>query len=115
MQQFVVNGLLWDLDPMEKFQNVDDWTMKNMIGLIPSFITTTTDNLVKEALRNYGFGGPEMGGTVNKEGIYSYPGDPDLFPIACCRLMNDKTIYIYEYAIVAFIGFNKKDVIYRFD
>jgi hypothetical protein len=83
-------------------------------GLIPSFFVTAFERLhvneqapsldnVAQAMDDiYRFGGfcYPLGGSVDPDGVYTYPQDPDLYPLLkmTCEGL---TLYVYEYGIVA--------------
>ena len=114
---FIVNDIMWHFDPHNKFHHLNKETIANSLGLIPMFFHDEMDDVVKEALEHYGFGGPPMtGGIIDDEGVYLYPGDPELYPLSK-GAVKDKIIYIYSYGIVAFVDVDTKGetVVYRFD
>ena len=108
---FTWNGIQWVLDPLNKFSiYIGDLTM--VCGIIPSFISFEAVDFVEEAVQRYGFGRNESHATV-KDGVLSYPGDPDLYPVACTTTTN-RSVYIYEYGLVAFIE-GETTVVLRMD
>ena len=113
---FIANEVQYAIDPLNKFTAIDPKQLVAACGLIPSFISPEADDVMEEALLQYGFSmGPMVGGEVDKEGVYRYPGDPGLYPITRCEV-GGKTIYIYEYGIIAFVdNFDGETVVYRFN
>ena len=112
---FIHNEIVWWVDPNKQFSHINPKTLAEGAGLIPTFINENADDIVEEALLQYGFGGPPMeGGTVADDGTYKYPQDPDLHPICKAELNNGETIYIYSYGIVAFVS-DERTIMYRFD
>ena len=113
---FISNEVQYAIDPLNKFTAIDPKQLVEACGLIPSFISPEADDVMEEALLQYGMSLGEMvGGEIDKEGVYSYPGDPDLYPITRCEV-GGKTIYIYEYGITAFVdNRNGESVVHRFD
>ena len=113
---FISNEVKYDIDPLDKFTNVAPEALVEACGFIPSFINPEADDVMEEALLQYGFSiGPMVGGKVDGIGIYKYPGDPDLYPITRC-VADNKTIYIYEYGIISFVdNEGGETVTYRFD
>jgi len=110
------NDISWVIDPNDKFRHENPNYLLQCLGIIPNFITNDTEDVIKEALLRYQFGGPEMkGGDVDKNGVYSYPGDPLLHPLASC-MAGGKYIYVYQYAIVSFVDIITNEArTYRFD
>jgi len=98
---------LLTLDPHSKFYHIDEISMSNMVGFIPSWLSDAThdDLSAQECLdRCYGFGLYESKeASITKEGIYQYEGDPDLFPLIKIE-RGDEIVYVYEYALVAIIN-----------
>lgn len=62
------------------------------------------EDLVKGLANSYGFGDlmPMTGGVVKEDGVYSFPQDPDLMPIATIE-REQETMYIYFYGIVSIV------------
>ena len=80
--------------------------MIGALGILPQWAAQAYDfdNNFKDALiHNYGcfYGGAMEGGTVDSEGVYSYPEDPDLYPLAVMTApyTTDK-VFFYEYSMV---------------
>lgn len=99
------------LDPNGFFKDKEVPT-ENLIeaaGIIPEWIfqgyLLGETDMYESINTRYGFPMCDMsGGTVNNsdEGIYKYPGDPELHPIV--RWENDKqVVFMYQYAIMSFI------------
>ena len=114
---FFANDIKYYVDPLKKFSGVSTPRLVEALGFIPGFIYSDVDDVVETALANYGYniGGPMVGGEIDKDGMYSYPGDPDLYPITRC-VADNKTIYIYEYGIISFVDNDGGETVtYRFD
>lgn len=114
---FEHNGIIWNLDPHNYFipkEGMKPQIVAQMLGLIPSFIEDNED-VINIALERYGMGGPQMtGGTIEK-GVYKYPEDPDLLPLATC-FAGGKMVLCYEYGIIAFVDVaTSESEVYRFD
>ena len=64
-----------------------------------------TEDLPSHMEACYGFGELHRleGGTINPDGTFSYPGDPDLSPIMKLSA-HGETFYVYPHAIVAFLS-----------
>ena len=103
------------MDPTGHFRNRDvskDKLLEAM-GLIPYFAVAAAAQLPKTAEKalelmdlEYGFGMGAMtgAGTVDEDGVYEYPEDPPLYPMAAFRFPeSDVTVYVYQYAMVAVV------------
>lgn len=112
---FVQNGIYWIVDPTSHFEGAPLDYLSGLIGIIPTFIFDDP-NVVDMAVDHYGMPStPISGGTFADNGVYSYPEDPDLFPVAAC-IAGGKKIFIYRYGLIAFIDlWPEATVMYRFD
>lgn len=108
-----------ETDPTDNFSDVEEGTLMEHMGLIPNFIVQALDrpdtSLAQGMLDAYGFGSvPMLGGIVKEDGVYSYPEDPDLYPMV--KLVTERgTIYVYQYGIVSILETSKTTVVYRMD
>ena len=94
-----------NFDPLEKYTELPNQVLNEMLGYIPSFLCyRTEDQTVKEALtKAYGFGElHEMTGGTIKDMVYRYPEDPELYPLAEMT-SRDTTVLQYQYGIVAIL------------
>ena len=110
-------------DPLKKYKGQP---LREAMGLIPYFIieaATRGPTGAREVLdymnEAYGFGGPEMtGGTIEEDGTYTYPEDPDLYPYAKFNLSGPEgsiaDVFVYPYAIVA-VRDDKETLLTRMD
>jgi hypothetical protein len=93
-------------DPLNKFRHVNPHMMNNLLGLIPYWINFLDERSFKDQVEEkYGFGPLHRwspAGKISEEGVYSSSGDPDLYPLAKW-VRGDETVYLYEYAIIAFV------------
>ena len=79
------------------------------LGYIPSILQQALalapihpqEDFLEAVNQSYGFPLYELGGTI-KNGIYEYPNDPSLEPIAA-YLIDGFTIFQYAYGIMAFM------------
>ena len=114
-------------DPLKRFPNATKQALVEACGLIPYFVleaaTVAPEGAagVLEAMNNaYGFaiGINLTGGTVSDEGVYRYPEDPDLYPIARFDVDGPEgaiaSVFIYQCAIVA-VRDNKETLVTRMD
>lgn len=111
-----VNGMTVTIDPQGKYKGIKPGKIWQSLGLIPYFINSvamtpdvdTTEAAAQILVDAYGFaiGGPEYnmveqgGAQIDKDGVYSYPEDPDLYPLVQFEVQNGITIYVYEYALI---------------
>ena len=94
------------IDPLKAFDG-DAKYITTVCGILPLWATNGGGETMKDSLKNqYAFYTGEMtGGSVDDDGVYSYPEDSDLYPMLKIeRLDGDElkeVCTIYEYAIVA--------------
>lgn len=109
-----INGVMWVLDPNQVLNEQPEVTLSRL-GLIPNFIDPESEDLVGTALARYSFGGPPMGGKIESDGTFRYPGDPPLQPVASAVVLEQQfTIYVYNYGIIGFVKGDEQSI-YRFD
>lgn len=102
------------IDPLGHFKGVDPQRLVEALGLLPGFIAgSDPEDDAKTAFdKAYCCGLFEMsGGTVTGKGIYQFPEDPDMYPIAQL-LRGDETVYFYQSAIVAICDNNNPDNVF---
>ena len=104
----VGSKLRWVIDPSSDStteSKCDQYI--HMHGFLPTFLCGDDERpLQEQMIVNYGFPTIKMSGSVDDEGNYSYPQDPDLKPIGMFERntpMVKEKVYIYQYGIVAFI------------
>jgi hypothetical protein len=113
------------IDPLDKHPDLTAEYATYLLGSIPQWLaayidTPTPAPLAEFMLECYGYGGSPMGGTVSEAGVYSYPEDPDLYPLVSITL-DDKTVLFYLYSITTVIEDNNAPptgdnvTTYRFD
>ena len=93
------------------------------LGIVPAFVIEAamaleeaTPRSVMDAMGDvYGFYLGDMeGGTVDSEGVYSYPEDPDLYPLIEWTLGGTVKVYMYNYAIIV-VTDGKETIVTRMD
>ena len=116
------------VDPLNAFEGVGEGKLLEAMGLIPYFIAdcsdvvpegVTTEEFNDQLQRIYGFslGGNMLdnGGEISSEGVYRYPEDPPLSPLAEFKCpKQDITVFVYRYAFVAVRG-KGPDILTRMD
>lgn len=94
------------IDPLSKYPDTDNKLIVESAGMIPLWIDITpeTTNLKDTLAKLYGFGNLfEMKGSIiSKDGVLSYPNDPDLHPIIKFDRQFE-TVYQYPYGYVAIV------------
>ena len=109
-----VNGMSVTVDPSGKYKGIKPGKIWQSLGLIPYFVNSvamtpdvdTTEAAAQILLDAYGFGFSvdhnmvDHGSQIDKDGVYSYPEDPDLYPLVQFEVQNGIKIYVYEYALV---------------
>lgn len=97
---------------------VDGKSTPEDLGFIPSFLDPDDPRSAREQLdANYQHGGgwdPRPKFTLNKDGSLSYPGDPDMYPIALTTL-HDVTVIVYPYSWVVLMQKDRSFEIARLD
>jgi hypothetical protein len=105
----MIQSIAVKVDPTSHFKGVPQARLLGALGIVPSFVAyaanvapETTARAMMDAMGEaYGFYMGDMeGGTVDAEGVYSYPEDEPLYPLVRWKL-DDVTVYMYQYAIVA--------------
>jgi hypothetical protein len=96
------------VDPFGRYRK--SYTADQIIevcGLIPGWVQEWAENdtddrqsLKDWLVRRYGFPVFEMGGKVDQSGIYSFPGDPDLYPYVTFIADDGTRFFQYPYAII---------------
>ena len=99
------------IDPLDKFENIDNHKLFEACGLIPLFAADaymdkhdTAEAVYKAMTASYGFGEYrfEGEGSVTGGGTYQYPEDPDLHPLVLLQSPeNPVEVFIYQHAILA--------------
>lgn len=101
-----MKSVIVKLDPTGAYQGVAQENIIRALGILPQWAAEAmqegAEGGFKDALiNNYPFYMGDMtGGTMTEEGIYSYPNDPDLAPLASMA-GDGETCFFYEHAIVA--------------
>jgi hypothetical protein len=106
-----MNTMTVDIDPTDSFKGIKPKKLLEATGLLSHFaldVAYSTPESVQEAFSMlmdcYGYGMGQDGvtdATVSPEGVYSYPEDPDLYPLVAFGLTEDIIFYVYQYAICA--------------
>lgn len=97
-------------------ENHDGNQIIQLLGLIPKFIKESDP--INKGFRDcleeqYGFPICEIGGMVDKDGTFSYTGDPDMEPLALYQTPTEQC-YQYHCGIIAIIT-HKTTFITRMD
>lgn len=106
MLQDKISGCIIAIDPLDKFKDLPPEHLYECCGLLTSIFCTSEGETFKERGENgYQFGtnwskcGEPGNASITKDGVYSYPEDPDLYPIAEFT-KNDDNVWIYQYGMV---------------
>ena len=102
------------VDPLNNFNHLSKPYLKEALGLIPNFVyNEDCMNLdAKEALeQQYGFGSlyDSKDTTITEDGMYLYPGDEPLFPLAK-MIRKDEFIWQYQYGLVIIQNAETKEI-----
>ena len=116
-----MHAMVMNLNPLERdeFAPYNNNWYAEQIGYIPAFlqvaIADTTQPLgpaLNEAYQHGG--GPMTGGTYEEGGVYNYPEDPPLYPLAAIECARG-TVYVYLYGIVSIHENDNEPIMYRMD
>ena len=128
-QMNTTTGLDIQIDPLEGYEGVKPSKLFEATGLIPYFVqeaafskdgNTTAKEVMDIMNECYGFGMGdynmlEQGGTVDAEGRYLYPDDPELVPLVQFELDTGVKVYVYQYALVAVVDPEGNEIMVRMD
>lgn len=100
------------VDPLNEFTHISGKKLLEACGFLPGWVVA--DKFLhlplQEALdKQYCCGLFPMEGEITKEGIFTYPGDPDLHPFLKIN-RGDEIFYQYRNAIVGIV--NEKGEVY---
>lgn len=93
------------LDPLNKFPDILPTRLVESLGILPMWIDSDDERTARQQFEaKYEFGVHEMrGGTIDENGVYQYPEDPPLYPLATMQHLDD-IIHFYQYAIVGIVN-----------
>ena len=100
------DGKLITLDPLLHYEKKESGWFLDTLGFLPIILLDSAgDNFHDRAVAGYAdtAGCPvywNQKANITEEGIYQYPEDPDLYPVAKFET-NDQVAYAYEYGFVA--------------
>ena len=104
-------------DPLREFTDIPQARLRDACGLLPGFVVSDAHLhlSLKETLdAQYCCGLFDLGGNVDAQGIYTYPGDPELHPFVKIN-RGDEIFYQYRNAIVAIVSEKGETFITRMD
>ena len=102
-------------DPLGDFKGIPAGRLMAATGLIPHFVNDVAMSVPVDAQEAYDMMGECYGfpmsnmlgeghsGSLSEEGVYSYPGDPDMSPMVKWVINGEKDtieILMYQYAFV---------------
>ena len=108
------------IDPLFHYrQKYEHHQIIEMLGFIPNFFKDALENhtltLAESMAEAYGFPSPVMnGGDVATNGVYTYPQDPPLYPLAFLSSRRG-VVWLSTHGITAICEIGQKHVMYRFD
>jgi hypothetical protein len=111
------------LDPtgFHRVQGANPERIVGALGILPQWASEAfehDDSFKQAMITNYGnlYGGEMTGGAMDMAGVYNYPEDPPLHPLAVMTAdyTTDK-IFFYEYSMVAVLTENGNFWMARFD
>lgn len=94
------------IDPTNNCSNKTLSYLGDLLGILPDWVRSCpeSEDLVPYLSECYGFGallGME-GGVIKEDGVYTYPDDPDLYPLISME-REQETVFIYYYGIVGIV------------
>jgi len=110
------NGLVLTLDPLDHFKT-DPERIVDALGYIPAWLSRVDEYpSIKAALvdQYIYYMGDMTGGKIDKRGIYRFPDDPPLYPLASAEIDGER-FYQYQYGIVATVTSDGAQWVSRFD
>lgn len=106
------------VDPLDKFHHMTDNEIYQTLGALPYWVINEQymEIPLKEALdKQYGFGlYKSTGQTIEKDGTYKFPGDPNLYPLIKIE-RKDEIFYQYLYGMVVFVNKDGTTFVTRMD
>lgn len=114
------------IDPLDKHPDLEQEHLMYLLANVPNWLSTYDATKEARPLHEYmadcyGYGGsPMTGGTITIAGVYKYPDDPELYPLAYLRC-GEHTVIAYPHEIFAIIEDNSQPPTgdnvktYRFD
>ena len=95
------------LDPLEAHADKAPSDLLNALGYLPHWAALALQDSPEDVLgamrEDYGMPAPAMdGGTLSSRGVYFYPEDPPLYPIAV-MYAGATVVLFYEYAMFAVV------------
>ena len=95
-----LNSVSCVIDPTDHFSELDPVRLLEACAPIPYWIDVNASPSFQEQVdTKYCFGLFEIkGGTIDENGVYHYPEDPPLYPLAKWEVA-----YMYQHAIISFI------------
>jgi len=105
------------MDPLNKFQDMSKVHIMNNLGYVPSWAGNIEykDLPLKDALEiQYQPLYEIKGGIVDENGIYKFPGDPELYPLIKLT-RNDEILYQYIFGMVSIVQEDGSSYVTRMD
>jgi hypothetical protein len=108
-----------EIDPNGSFKGIPQQRLADVCGLILPWLRVTPagETIKNHILDTYQFPAPPLEGTtITDEGVWQYPGDPDLQPVMRATDMHTgEMMYMYQHALVAFLEPGKQPFCTRLD
>ena len=110
------DGLTLNIDPLDHFK-ADPLEIATALGFIPAWLSKANEypNIKTALIDQYVYYmGDITGGEIDSDGVYRYPEDPPLYPLASAELDGER-FYQYQYGIVATVTSDGQQWVSRFD
>ena len=91
------------LDPCQRYPNLAGESAIAILGVLFSWSLRDEDDDLQTVFdRYYQFSSGWNEATLNKQSAFTYPSDPDLYPIATV-IRGEETCHFYPYSLVAIV------------
>ena len=102
-------------DPLGKYPGIPKARLADACGLLPHFVLTDDAPILANLEACYQFGIHEnQRAMIDPDGMYHYPGDPDMAPFAVVRKGTER-MFIYPNGVVAILGDDGSAFVTRLD
>jgi hypothetical protein len=109
--------VIGNIDPNGAFEKTSQSKLVLAMGALPNWVAqglhdgcSDIDALVGSLEKSYGFGSLHKfdGGEVSSTGVYQYPEDPPMQPLAVMKT-EDLTVWFWQYAMLGIVDNNSGD------
>jgi len=105
-----VKTFIMTVDPHRKFSTATPEQILNACGVVSQWAmnpryeeASMYEALAEQYQRRPEPMSAEWGGIISEDGVFSFPGDPDQFPLLTIQ-HGDEMLYQYQYSMVAVVN-----------